>query len=387
MKATQAPWALAGGSAVAVGFARFAYALILPAMQTDMHLNYAQAGWLNTTNSIGYLLGALLTIYFVARLGNRSLFIGGIVLTTLSVLACGLTRDFQLLALFRFLSGLGGAGTFICGGVLAGVLGMRAIVIFFSGGGIGMLLTGATLPWLFESAGATAWPLAWLAIGGVCVPLSIASVWAAREITEPSSVQTSASWDWGSSLATLSAYFLFGLGYIAYMTFIVAWLKAGHTLAISLASATSVMWSILGVATLAAPRLWRRVFDGRSDGKPLGLALTMVALSAGIPLLVPNIAGAWCSALLMGASVFMVPSAVTSFVKISFARPAWGHAMAVATTLFAVGQAIGPVATGWISDLSGSLSTGLGVSVGILMAAALTAFIQKPITGKKALAG
>ncbi|OYV42518.1 MAG: hypothetical protein B7X10_06615, partial [Burkholderiales bacterium 21-58-4] len=154
MKATQAPWALAGGSAVAVGFARFAYALILPAMQTDMHLNYAQAGWLNTTNSIGYLLGALLTIYFVARLGNRSLFIGGIVLTTLSVLACGLTRDFQLLALFRFLSGLGGAGTFICGGVLAGVVGMRAIVIFFSGGGIGMLLTGATLPWLFEASGA-----------------------------------------------------------------------------------------------------------------------------------------------------------------------------------------------------------------------------------------
>jgi MFS family permease len=312
------------------------------------------------------------------------LFIGGIVLTTLTVLACGLTRDFQLLALFRFLSGLGGAGTFICGGVLAGVLGMRAIVIFFSGGGIGMLLTGATLPWLFESAGATAWPLAWLAIGGICVPLSIASVWAAREIAEPSSAQISATWDWGRSLATLSAYFLFGLGYIAYMTFIVAWLKASHTIAISLASATSVMWCILGAATLAAPRLWRRVFDGRSDGKPMGLALTMVALSAGIPLLVPNIGGAWCSALLMGASVFMVPSAVTSFVKISFARSAWGHAMAVATTLFALGQAIGPVATGWISDLSGSLSTGLGVSVGILMAAALIAFIQKPIIGKNA---
>src|SRR5690606_2593566 len=55
------PWALSGGAAVSVGFARFGYALILPAMQTDLHLNYAEAGWLNTANSLGYLLGALLT--------------------------------------------------------------------------------------------------------------------------------------------------------------------------------------------------------------------------------------------------------------------------------------------------------------------------------------
>ncbi|MBV6273789.1 YbfB/YjiJ family MFS transporter [Alcaligenaceae bacterium CGII-47] len=379
MRAAWAPWALAGGSAVAVGFARFGYALILPAMQTDMHLSYAQAGWLNTANSIGYLLGAVLTIYFVARLGNRALFISGIILTTLALLACGLTQDFQLLALYRFLSGLGGAGTFICGGVLAGVLSMRAIVIFFSGGGIGMLLTGVTLPWLFESAGPIAWPVAWLAIGAVCVPLSIVSIWASRGITEPSSLQILAIWDWRRSLAALSAYFLFGLGYIAYMTFIVAWLKSSHASTIKLATATSVMWTILGVATLAAPTLWRRIFNGRRDGQPMGLALATVALGAAIPLFIPNIGGAWASALLMGASVFMVPSAVTSFIKANLAKPAWGHAMAVATTLFALGQAIGPVAAGWISDLSGSLSTGLAVSAAILMIGALIAFVQKPI--------
>src|SRR3546814_6110622 len=105
-------WALSGGSAVAVGFARFGYALILPAMKSDLHLNYAQAGWLNTANSLGYLLGAVLAIYFVARLGNRALFTWGIALTTLSLLANGMTHDFQWLTLFRFLAGLGAAGTF-----------------------------------------------------------------------------------------------------------------------------------------------------------------------------------------------------------------------------------------------------------------------------------
>src|SRR3546814_6182886 len=61
----------------------------------------AQAGWLNTANSLGYLLGALLTIYFVARLGNRALFSWGIALTTLALLANGLTHNFQWLTVFQ----------------------------------------------------------------------------------------------------------------------------------------------------------------------------------------------------------------------------------------------------------------------------------------------
>src|SRR5690606_25131257 len=192
-----------------------------------------------TANSLGYLFGALLTIYFVSKLGNRTLFTGGIILTTLSLLANGMTHDFQLLTLFRFLAGFGGAGTFICGGVLSGVLGTRAIVIFFSGGGIGMLLTGAVLPWMFSHTGATAWPLAWLAIGAICVPLSIAAAMAARTITEPSIPGRTANWPWQRCVPELTAYFLFGLGYIAYMTFMIAWVKHHTADPARLASTTS----------------------------------------------------------------------------------------------------------------------------------------------------
>ena len=50
------------GVTVTNGFARFAYGLMLPAMQTQMEWNYAQAGWLNTVNALGYILGAILTM-------------------------------------------------------------------------------------------------------------------------------------------------------------------------------------------------------------------------------------------------------------------------------------------------------------------------------------
>ena len=39
------------GVTVTNGFARFAYGLLLPAMQTQMDWNYAQAGWLSTVNA------------------------------------------------------------------------------------------------------------------------------------------------------------------------------------------------------------------------------------------------------------------------------------------------------------------------------------------------
>ena len=50
---------LALAVAVVNGFARFAYALILPAMRESLGWDYAAAGWLNTANSLGYAVGGL----------------------------------------------------------------------------------------------------------------------------------------------------------------------------------------------------------------------------------------------------------------------------------------------------------------------------------------
>lgn len=379
MKPALVPWALSGGAAVSVGFARFGYALILPAMQTDLNLNYAQAGWLNTANALGYLLGALLTLLCVSRLGNRRLFAAGLALTTAALLANGLTHHFHLITLYRFLAGFGAAGAFICGGVLSGVLGTRAIVVFFSGGGIGMLATGALLPWLFDAAGPASWPWAWITCGAICIPLSAIALLAMRDISEPSTPGTHAPWPWRPCVPEFTAYFLFGLGYIAYMTFIVAWLRQSLNPTLSIAATTSIMWSLLGLMTLLAPWIWARVFNGRRDGRPMAASMTVLAIGAALPLLVPNLAGLWLSAALVGSSVFMVPSAATGFVKTNLPKPAWGSALAVATSLFALGQTIGPVAAGWISDLSHSLSAGLAASTAILLLGTLIALTQKPL--------
>src|SRR5690625_8017564 len=101
------PWALAGGTAVTVGFARFGYALILPAMQSSLKLNYTQAGWLNTSNALGYLLGAVLTVILVKRLGNHRLFVAGLIVTTMAFFLYWVAEHFLWLDYIRFFPGNG----------------------------------------------------------------------------------------------------------------------------------------------------------------------------------------------------------------------------------------------------------------------------------------
>jgi predicted MFS family arabinose efflux permease len=189
----------------------------------------------------------------------------------------------------------------------------------------------------------------------------------------------SAAWPWKRCQPEFGAYFLFGLGYIAYMTFIVAWLRQSSAASIGMALTTSVMWTILGLATLVAPLIWKGLFNGRRNGKPMAITLLVLALGASLPLVMPNLAGVWLSALLVGSSIFMVPSALTGFIQTNISKPAWGRAMAVATTLFALGQTIGPVAAGWLSDHFGALSIGLASSAAVLLLAALLAATQKPL--------
>ena len=66
--------ALSLGPTVSNSFARFAYALVLPAMRDDLALSFSLAGLLNTSNALGYLIGAILTRLLVQSWGNKLLF-------------------------------------------------------------------------------------------------------------------------------------------------------------------------------------------------------------------------------------------------------------------------------------------------------------------------
>ena len=384
----RSPWAvvlvLALGAASVIGLARFAYALVLPAMRADLGWTYAQAGALGAANALGYLVGAVLTMRLVQQVGNRRLFVIGLALTSAALLASGATRDYTAQLIWRSLAGVGAAGTFVCGGVLAGTVALAgisrkarpglAVTVFFAGGGLGILVSGIALPFWLAAFGDAAWPGAWTGMGLVTLVVTIAAADAVRYMEEPSTSSEPANWPARAYLPALSSYLLFGLGYIAYMTFIIAWIRQQGATPVEVA----ITWAALGCATIVAPMLWGERFRASRGGRSMAEALALVAIGTALALFAHGTAALVASATLVGASVFMVPSAVTLLVRNELPRAAWGRAMAAFTVLFAVGQVIGPLITGWLADITGSLYAGLALSGVMLVAASAAALAQRP---------
>jgi predicted MFS family arabinose efflux permease len=54
---------------IGLGIGRFAYALVLPDMRDSLGWSYSAAGFMNTINAVGYLIGALLASRAIQRFG------------------------------------------------------------------------------------------------------------------------------------------------------------------------------------------------------------------------------------------------------------------------------------------------------------------------------
>ena len=374
------------GPAISNGFARFAYGLILPAMRSDLGWSFTEAGAINTANAVGYLIGALGALFLVNRIGPRALFVWGFALTTLALLLSAATRDFTVLSCWRIVAGVGGAPIFIAGGVIVSALFPKdrslnalAIAVYFGGGGLGMVLTAVTIPAFMDWFGDPGWPLVWLALGIATFVLFIPAWLAAEAIEEPASAtpgQPTAKLPIRAMLPALGAYFLFGLGYLIYITFLIAWMRdAGQDTGM-----ISLTWAIMGLGVMLSPFLWKPVLSRAQGGGALCVTSLAVGIGILLPIAIDHPASVLVSAALVGGTFFMIPSAVTTFSRRNLIESQWGRAVSLFTVIFSVGQIIGPVAAGAISDLTGSTTAGLLISGVILLLGAATALLQPPLT-------
>lgn len=369
--------------AMAVGnsLARFAYALVLPAMRSDLAWSYTEAGALNTINAVGYLMGAVVAVASIRRLGPKVPFIVGLWATAITVLATAFVRDFTAIAAIRAVSGIAAAYVFVTGGVLAASVfpgdvrrAASAIAIYFAGGGVGLFITAISIPWLLEARGDAAWPEAWMLLGAMCLVMSLLATLAAGPVPVAPGTRQPTPWSKGPLTPLFIGYGCFALGYFAYMTFIVAWMREQDMTGTDIA----IVWAALGLSTVLSMQIWARPLATWSAGRPFAAVMTTVGIGAALPLIGGGLAVMIASALLFGC-FFMVPATLTAFIKSSLPPALWGEVFAAFTLVFSALQCFGPAATGYLADLTGSLAAGLGVSAGILLLGAVAGWTQRPI--------
>ncbi|WP_303287089.1 YbfB/YjiJ family MFS transporter [Marinobacter sp. SS8-8] len=380
--------------ALANGLGRFAYALLLPGMSADLHWSYAQAGWLNSANALGYVLGAASGYLLLRRFSARLLFVVGLWLCFLTLAVTGLSANIGWLSTQRILNGIGAAWVSACGIALvlfyyrhAARQRGAATGLFFGGAGIGIVLSGFLVNPLLAIIGNSAWPTAWLALG---VAGAIAAIWPLRlaqctdEAAVTKTVTVTENMTEPLPLAHLGvclvAYFFFATSYIIYMTFIFAWIR-GQGLSWQFGTAA---WTLLGVAILVSAFLWQRPLSRLPGAQILSISCGVTLLGTLIPLIGGHIS-VLTSSVVFGVSVFIAPAAIAVLLRQNLAASRFAQAMALFNLSFAIGQTIGPYAAGALSDHYG-LNSSLWLGTALLgVAAILPWLVRTPAAARRAI--
>jgi predicted MFS family arabinose efflux permease len=291
---------------LALGVARFAYTPLLPVMQAQAGLGLAEGGWLAAINYLGYLSGALLAASISDLVLKDRLYRIGMVVAVLTTVMMGLTTDFWVWAVSRYLAGLASAAAMLLGtGLILNWLirhnHRSELGIHFAGIGLGIagcsVAVAVMSPWLD-------WRAQWFAFTAIaCVLLVPALKWLpapdtstahpelARRCTTTRPARCSCASSWRRTSAP-------GVGYVVSATFIVAIVNRLPGLE------GQGSWSFLAIGLAAVPACIVWDFIARRTGALNALILAAVLQIVGIllPVAVGGMAGAIAGALLFGGT-------------------------------------------------------------------------------------
>jgi predicted MFS family arabinose efflux permease len=365
---------------VAQGLARFGYGLVLPVMRDDLGWSYATAGSLSAANAAGYLVGSVGALAVARWLGAVVAFRVMFLAVVLTVAAGSLTGDLAVQLTMRFLAGAASAVAFVLAGAAASRLRTADgrsgpfLAVYFGGAGAGIALSGLVVPLAVAAADspAQAWRFAWPALAVPAVLLLPVTWWAFREGDLPPAASAADRTALRRIAPLVASYTLFGVGYIGYMTFVPDHLREQGVGTVGVA----VFWIGLGLAGLVVTPLWAPLLRRLPPGIGVAGLLAVTALATLLPVLAGRPGAAWISGLLFGGSYLAAITALADAARRVLDPRHWTGSLAVLTTGFALGQCLGPVLSGLVSDVGGGLGAGLSVSVGILLVAAAVALAQ-----------
>jgi predicted MFS family arabinose efflux permease len=385
--------ALSLGAAVSLGITRFAYGLLLPPMRDDLLWSYTLAGGMNTANAVGYLIGALATPSLLRRWSPSILLMWGAVGASLFMALSGFFVSVWPLMAQRLLAGVASAVVFIAGGLLAARLGARQtqrsgllLGLYYGGTGIGIVLSALLVPVVLQWAQAQphAWAWAWWCLALVCVLATLVLVWPARVLGHWESANPTHA---GSATAVptfqprrmgfaLAGYTGFGVGYIGYMTFVIALLREQG----ASTSVITVFYAALGLAVVLGSRIWSGLLDRHRDGQAIGRLNALLGAATLIPALTAQPQLLLLSGVVFGAVFLSVVASTTAFVRHNLPPALWGVGISAFTIVFAAGQILGPTVVGFIADGPGGLERGLVFSAVALWVGSALAFRQRALS-------
>jgi predicted MFS family arabinose efflux permease len=332
---------------LAMGISRFGFTPIIPLMQRDIGVTEWDIAVMASANYLGYLIGAYISRKQWVRNHLRVWLGGGIVASILLLIAMPLTLNDLLWSLLRLLSGFLSAILFVvASSVTLGQGRSDWAGYLYSGVGIGIAFTGIFVP-MFDSVGG--WTASWqgLALGGsifgIVAWYTLAKA-SRSEAGESGQIRTQdkfvRDYEW---YVLLISYGLEGIGYIITATFIVQMIKSMP----ELSPIASQSWILIGLAAAPSAYLWAQIAKKTSIKVSLLLAYGVQALGIILPVIIPSQVSTLVGGALFGGTFMGITSLTITLA--SRVRPkAQLQAIGELTTIYALGQIIGPIVAAYL---------------------------------------
>ncbi|MET4558910.1 MFS family permease [Lysinibacillus parviboronicapiens] len=367
---------------VAMGISRFAFTPILPFMRHDAGFSLEVAGFLASSNYIGYFIGALWAGFIYRHRKNFLLL--SVVLNVLSVVLMGMIEIYMVWLVLRLIAGITGGLIFVLtSSIIMDYLAKQSLTrwsgYLFSGIGLGIAISGLLVPY-FEAR--FAWQGTWIGLGILSALFFIITFVLWRNLHVHDGMKVKKSYETKMSRGfmpwLIAAYGFEGLGYIITGTFLVDII---HNIP-SLQAYSSYSWVIVGVAAIPSAPVWTVLLEKFSAIKMLYVAYIFQVVGILLPVFSQTVWSVLLSSFLFGLTFVGIVTVTTAYARQLFPTQS-GAVVSLLTTFYAFGQIIGPIIAGKLVTVYSSYKAALIFAGAIILVALMVMLCGRWITGKR----
>ncbi|TOZ04286.1 MFS transporter [Staphylococcus pseudintermedius] len=367
---------------IVIALGRFAYTPILPFMQLDTGLDNKSVGLLATFNYLGYLIGAMLPIFYIMK--NKVFDLKCyLLLNVATMLLFGVTDHFVIWSLLRLLNGISSGAVF----VLASNIVLEALHLARREGIAGLLYSAVGLGlfssslFIFLYTDVTHWRETWIWLGSAAFILTLIIIICLREnptLPEPASHKAHGPenvirYSKKFYIPFAVAYFCEGAGYIITGTFLVAIVKTMPTLS----EYAALSWMFVGLGAIPATVLWSMI------GQRIGICLSVILafllqiVAVLMPIFTVNAFAIALSSMIFGATFLGLTTLFMSKSHQITFETKGNNLVAVMTLIYSVGQMIAPYISGILIERTHSYNDALIFAAAILVVGILSSLYSK----------
>ena len=344
---------------VGLGIGRFAFTSLLPSMLDDF-LTLTYAGVLASLNFVGYLAGAVFSVFIKDINTKVKYFRMGMVLSVLSTLVLATTVDETLWLISRVIAGFGSAMLIIVGTAIVMVKlnfedKTKAMGIHFSGIGVAIVVCDLISRYVLQSG---IWRDAWLVLSLFAFIISFYSVYILsfdQEIKQKA-VKHKLSMSIFSPYVVLLilAYFTEGVGFVIQGTFLPDIINSLE----GLDGYGSLGWLLVGIAGIPSSIVWMRLAHHYGSINIIIVAMSIQLVGILIPALTNNMYLNLLSGVLYGGTfIGLVALFMNLGGQLAGKNPV--VLMGAMTASYGVGQVTGPLYSVTLIEYFGNYDTSL----------------------------